>query len=138
MTDREFLDICLGLDTKKVCPKCSVDKFIGEYYERSGRPGQYNAYCKPCHNNARLISQQKRKNSFIIYKGGCCQICNYDKYDGALAFHHLDPNEKEILPAKLNNMTFEKAKPELDKCVLLCHNCHSEVHAGLHLKYLIE
>ena len=50
---------------------------------------------------------------------------------GALDFHHIDPTKKEFAISKLKAYSFYKLKPELDKCVLLCKNCHAEYHAGI-------
>jgi len=85
---------------------------------------------------ARVEAVQRRRHKVkqmaIDYKGGCCQECGYDKYNGALEFHHLDPNEKDFsLGYKGHCTAWEKVKKELDKCVLLCSNCHKEVHASL-------
>ena len=63
----------------------------------------------------------------IEYKGGECKHCGYKKYQGALQFHHMDPKEKDPkLFKRLKN--FKKIKVELDKCILLCANCHAEEH----------
>ena len=64
--------------------------------------------------------------------GGKCQICGYNKCLASLCFHHRDPSQKEFNISQfkrkdLNNYTFLK---ELEKTVLLCHNCHFSVHAG--------
>lgn len=65
--------------------------------------------------------------------GGKCQLCGYDKCSSALAFHHKDPKEKDLrfgaLRASPRNWAF--VVTELRKCVLLCNNCHAEVHAGI-------
>ena len=69
------------------------------------------------------------KIQMVVYKGGCCQKCGYDKYIGALEFHHIDPLKKDFNPSNLKRYKFdEKVKNELDKCVLLCSNCHRETH----------
>tara|TARA_Y100000022_G_scaffold124448_2_gene107779 strand:+ start:6311 stop:6541 length:231 start_codon:yes stop_codon:yes gene_type:complete len=66
----------------------------------------------------------------VEYKGGSCSKCGYDNYIGALEFHHLDPTQKDFTIAKVKLTTFgEKVEKELDKCVLLCSNCHREQHA---------
>lgn len=66
----------------------------------------------------------------IEYKGGKCIVCGYNKSIRALQFHHLDPTQKDF-GISGTTKSFEKLKPELDKCVLLCANCHGEVHEGL-------
>lgn len=66
------------------------------------------------------------------YKGGKCVLCGYNRYLGALDFHHLDPSQKgfEISTRGLTR-SWEKIREELDKCVLVCANCHRELHAGI-------
>lgn len=73
---------------------------------------------------------QKTKLKAIEYKGGKCQICGYNKCTRSLQFHHLDPNEKDFGISR-GTKSFEKLKPELDKCILVCANCHGEIHDGL-------
>lgn len=51
----------------------------------------------------------------------------------ALEFHHTNPNEKEVDPSKMYYESWEKAQIEIDKCDLLCSNCHMEIHADLRL-----
>lgn len=74
--------------------------------------------------------RQRTKQKLVDYKGGQCQICGYKKWIGNLAFHHCDPKSKDFtITAK--TIAFDKLKNEVDKCMLLCHICHGEVHAGL-------
>lgn len=73
---------------------------------------------------------QKTKLKAIEYKGGKCIVCGYHKCPNALTFHHIDPSKKSF-GISGGTRSFEKLKSELDKCVLLCHNCHAELHAGL-------
>lgn len=68
---------------------------------------------------------------FVDYKGGSCCVCGYNKSNAALQFHHLDPNEKEFQLTKSVTLSFDKAKIELDKCILVCANCHAEIHQDL-------
>ena len=72
----------------------------------------------------------KRKIELIEYKGGKCIKCGYDKNISALDFHHIDKETKEFeLDArKLSNTHINKLKEEVEKCVLLCANCHRELH----------
>lgn len=72
----------------------------------------------------------KRKYEIFLERGGKCERCGYDKNLGALDFHHRDPNEKEfqIDLRRLGNGNLDKLKQELDKCDLLCANCHREIH----------
>jgi hypothetical protein len=68
----------------------------------------------------------------VAYKGGECNDCGYSRSIAALEFHHRDPNEKEFAVSVAGTTkSFERIKVELDKCDLLCSNCHREEHARL-------
>lgn len=78
-----------------------------------------------------VIEWRKRtKIKLIDYKGGKCEICGYDKCLRALQFHHKNPEEKDFQISG-KSLSFEKLKMEVDKCALVCSNCHSEIHDGL-------
>ena len=77
-----------------------------------------------------------RKNTkarMVDSMGGCCQICGYNKTHNALEFHHIDPNEKEMGfgETRANNVKWALLIEELKKCIMLCSNCHKEVHEGI-------
>lgn len=73
-----------------------------------------------------------RKIKAVEYKGGCCQACGYSKCLGALEFHHRDKDTKEFSWIKLRLRNWESVLLELDKCDLLCANCHRETHYFIH------
>ena len=73
---------------------------------------------------------QKTKLKAIEYKGGKCQICGYNKCIRSMQFHHLNPNEKDF-GISGGTKSFQRIQPELDKCILVCANCHGEIHDGL-------
>ena len=73
-------------------------------------------------------ARRKLKQKLVEYKGGKCEICGYDKCIDALEFHHLNPSEKEFTICSGDYKSFEKAKKEADKCILVCANCHREIH----------
>ena len=82
-------------------------------------------------------ASQKRltlKERAIAHLGGHCQICGYDRCLSAFDFHHIDAREKDFTISA--SMSWDRIEPELKKCVLLCSNCHREVHAGWHPQYL--
>ena len=72
----------------------------------------------------------KRKYSAILEKGGKCQICGYNKNISALEFHHRNPKEKYFTLdiRAFANKRLNLIKVELEKCDLLCSNCHKELH----------
>lgn len=77
--------------------------------------------------------RRRTKQKMITAMGGCCQICGYDRCQEALEFHHIDPSVKEMGfgKARANPKAISKLLDELEKCILLCANCHREIHIGL-------
>ena len=76
--------------------------------------------------------RKKLKTLAIEYKGGKCVVCGYKKCVGALELHHVNKNDKKFgIGDKGYTRSWEKIKVELDKCLLLCANCHREVEAGI-------
>lgn len=119
----------------KVCKQCNVEKEYSEYYShyQKGKNGQkwqyYDPYCKVC----RLKYSSKRifdiKLKAIEYLGGKCKDCGLIDIPCVYDFHHLDPSKKEFTFAKKKGFAFETIKSELDKCILLCSNCHRKRHS---------
>lgn len=131
----------------KKCKDCGEEKECQwqHSFTQTGRP-EYRARCCECHKKylkgvrkkARLtLTRQKRertrrnKQDCIDYLGGECRSCGYKKSTYALTFHHRDKSEKEgVVAVMIQNLSFknQKLKRELDKCDLLCFNCHMELH----------
>ena len=114
----------------KNCPRCKETKILKDEFSLQGN-GYYYSWCKECQKENIYDRQIKRKIECVNYKGGKCIVCNYNKYIGSLDFHHLDPSQKEFNIARLKGYKLSTLSKELDKCVLLCKNCHSEFHHGL-------
>ncbi len=76
--------------------------------------------------------RQKLRDMAREYKGGKCVICGYSKCASALDFHHRNPKQKDFgLSVRGLTRSWELIKKEIDKCVLVCANCHRELHAGI-------
>ncbi len=76
------------------------------------------------------IRRKKLRMKAIEYAGGKCQKCGYNKCINALTFHHINPKEKEFgISARGLTRSWDKIKKEIEKCKLLCMNCHAEIHA---------
>ena len=70
----------------------------------------------------------------VEYKGGKCQLCGYSRCPEALEFHHLKNGEKDFgISDRGYTRSWKTIREELDKCILLCANCHREVHSGTQL-----
>ena len=78
------------------------------------------------------VSKRRRKVRLmaIEYLGGKCIRCGYNKYPEVLEFHHKDPSQKDFnVSSKGHCRSWERVKKEIEKCNLLCANCHREIHA---------
>jgi hypothetical protein len=88
--------------------------------------------CKRCRCDAVIRRRRRVKEILVDEAGGRCVICGYDRYVGGLAFHHLDRATKVTgLAQQGRALAIATLRQEARKCVLLCHNCHAEVEAGL-------
>ena len=73
--------------------------------------------------------RKKLKDMAIKYKGGKCQLCGYKRCEDALEFHHVSPSKKDFGVSKDGlTRSWEKVQKEIDKCILVCANCHRELH----------
>lgn len=72
--------------------------------------------------------RRKAKSILIEYKGGKCYYCGYNKCQTSLHFHHLDPGSKDFAISHNGDANINKLKNEVDKCILICSNCHGEIH----------
>lgn len=113
----------------KECPKHGLSEHVLQ---------TNNTYkCVECRKQAVNWKRRCNKLRLIEYKGGKCEICGYNKCIEALEFHHKNPNDKEFGISNGNTVSFEKMKVEADKCMLVCSNCHREIHAKIKNEQLI-
>jgi hypothetical protein len=94
-------------------------------YEFNRKRGHTLTKCNSCSSNQRRF---ELKEKCVKYKGGMCQMCGYDKCMRALTFHHRDDSTKKFGISGVHCLKWETIRIELDKCDLLCANCHAERH----------
>lgn len=85
-------------------------------------------------NVEKVVRSRRRKKELLIeYKGGKCERCGLkSEIPGLYDFHHIDPSQKEFgLAASGKNISLKKCKEEVDKCMLVCRNCHATIHHEL-------
>jgi transposase len=88
--------------------------------------------CGRCNSESVATRRRRVKEILVREAGGCCQVCGFAQYIGALQFHHLDPALKEFSVSREGvTRSLERARQEARKCVLLCANCHAMVEGGL-------
>lgn len=75
-------------------------------------------------------SRTRRKENIVYVMGERCQICGYNRSIHALELHHINPEQKDFSFNKADSVAWEKMVPELQKCILVCANCHREIHDG--------
>lgn len=94
-------------------------------YKNDPKYAQRNTY-----ERQRSVSISRKLDAIRI-KGGCCQRCG-QSHPAALCFHHTNPEDKAFtLDGRVfGNLKWEKLLTELDKCELLCLNCHYIHHYG--------
>jgi hypothetical protein len=135
----------------KTCTKCQQTKDLSEFSIDKSRGFRLHSWCRECLREknrqiySRLDSAGKRRNRTNMEKrealkavmanraGGSCSTCGYNKCMGALEFHHTKDKDAEIatllIKAAIGGGDYmERLETELTKCVLLCANCHREVH----------
>lgn len=87
----------------------------------------------PAYVEKQLENKTKRrtllKQELVEYKGGKCAHCLRSFHPAAMDFHHVDSSSKEKSVAVLLGGSKEKALKEIEKCILLCSNCHRTLHA---------
>tara|TARA_R110002110_G_C13383657_1_gene711304 strand:- start:856 stop:1389 length:534 start_codon:yes stop_codon:yes gene_type:complete len=120
------------VEGKHFCSNCNEHLPCSDFHVR--KRGGYTGHCKKC-----IVTKTKerlehnyvtRKLKAIDLKGGGCEKCGYNKNYTALCFHHKDPSTKSfgIDSRNIRMRKWDLILEELDKCSLLCHNCHMEEH----------
>lgn len=77
--------------------------------------------------------RERTKARLVEAMGGKCVCCGYNRCNRALEFHHRNPNEKEFGIGNILSSVISWARiiTEVKKCVLVCNNCHAEIHDGI-------
>lgn len=118
-----------GAVQAQYCLRCSVELTEQNCYKKP-QSSTFQPYCKTCFNARSHERQKQIKRLCVEYKGGRCSRCGYDRCLQALEFHHIGSESKEREISGMKSRSFERLKPELDKCILVCANCHREIHAS--------
>lgn len=106
-----------------------------EYYHRNkeackARHSKWYSENKEYSLEKQRIKKRDKKLWAIEHLGGCCQSCGGKFHPSVYEFHHINPETKDRDPSKMMQLSHEKLQKELDKCVLLCANCHRIEHHG--------
>ncbi len=115
------------MKAKHTCKDCR-SKLVGgkNWIESAKNNGQY--LCKPCMTARTTRTRRAHKARGIEYLGGKCFDCHGVFHEAIYDFHHTNPKQKDTQPSRLFGNRWETLQQELDKCVLLCANCHRLRH----------
>lgn len=120
-------------ESNHICPICGQEFTLRKY----GHNRRFCYDCSPSFTKEAGKSQnitairKAIKKRLVDYKGGKCEKCGYCNCVSALQFHHNNPEEKDFsisTQLNLSNFDIEIYYAEVDKCQLLCANCHAEEH----------
>ena len=132
----------------KICSKCKKEKSIELFSKNKSKKSGYSCECKECHkiirkkyydnNKEKEINRVHTRRAqqvkdFKEFKSKLkCILCN-ENHITTLHFHHLNPSMKEIELSTAIRLGWSKDKleKEIDKCVVLCANCHAKEHYSL-------
>ena len=128
----------------KTCTKCSITKPVGDFNKkRSG----YSSYCRSCMNEYSRAHYRNNKASYKrrttasrekartelkrLKESNPCSDCGKHYPHYVMEFDHLNPLEKKGCVSELANSGIKMMLAEIEKCELVCANCHRErTHGG--------
>lgn len=123
----------------KTCKVCNIEKPLSEFFSNGYQPNgvkKYKAKCKLCQ---KAYDRTKFRNTVTEIVGSySCKICGYSKCLEAIEFHHINPSLKEWKLSDLVTNKKETIEKELAKGILVCANCHREIHYGFYPEYLLK
>jgi DNA-binding transcriptional ArsR family regulator len=97
-------------------------------YDQSSVRYHLNSAYRARHTLKRYERRRQLKRQLVKQLGGKCSRCGYQKCMRALEFHHSDPSEKEAVFNQYRDSSLLKIQKEISKCILVCSNCHAEIH----------
>jgi aromatic ring-opening dioxygenase LigB subunit len=132
----------------KKCSQCKKEKSVEEFSWKNKKKNRRSPNCKECHahnrkqhyeNNKEKIKSQVNKRKYgyrdwfkNLKSTLSCVVCG-ESESCCLDFHHTDPTKKEKAVSQMTSLGLSKENilKEIDKCVVVCSNCHRKIHAGL-------
>lgn len=136
-------------DTKK-CSRCQELKQKNDFYFKNKKLNKLQNICKTCQNTYHkkyydqnkdaYISNSKKRNiryrsnnkTFIdeFKNNKSCLFCQ-EKTPVCLDFHHIKNKRLNVSRMKNYAYSIKTIKKEIDKCIIICSNCHRKLHAGI-------
>lgn len=117
----------------KTCFKCDNSKSIDNFRYRTDRDS-LSTYCRVCEAENAKDVYLKNKTFCVNALGGQCVFCNKIYPIPVYDFHHKEPEHKDFNISEYRHTTPTKLINELDKCILVCHNCHMKIHHEMKIR----
>jgi hypothetical protein len=131
----------------KICSRCNIEKPIDCFAWKNKALNKKSAECKECHRIIRksyyFRNKRKEINRILTRKKEIKQwyndfkktlVCNRcpENHPATLQFHHKDPTTKlgNLSELSSSGWSIKKIMEEMDKCEILCSNCHFKLHWG--------
>lgn len=113
----------------KRCSRCKKFLPISEFGKNKSEKDRLHYVCKTCRRKYDEKHYNESKKIMHNLKINGCAICGYNKCDAALNFHHVNPKDKKfsLMIASMNRSN-KNILEEINKCILMCCNCHKEIH----------
>jgi transcription elongation factor Elf1 len=125
-------------DDTKHCSDCNKIKSVNDFYSNGYQPNgkkKYKSKCKECDQTYRYNSFNTKLEIILqeLNREYKCERCGYNKNSAAIHFHHLDPNDKDLEVSSISRtLSIDSMRDllakEIEKCAILCSNCHMEEH----------
>lgn len=131
----------------KICSRCNIEKELTEFHKRKTAKDGLMSCCKACAHKGTMASRRKKPDHYrkVSKELGdsylekfqewkvqqkCCKCGEAETC--CLDLHHLDPTQKDVAVATVTrSWTWNKLQTEIQKCIVVCRNCHAKIHAGL-------
>jgi protein-arginine kinase activator protein McsA len=112
----------------KICVRCGQEKELKEFPVYHKMKSGHHNICRSCFTTYEA-SRREQLRAFVRESKKVCEMCGED-HPAALQFHHRNPEEKEFAISHLISRGWSKSKIqiEIDKCRVLCANCHAKLH----------
>lgn len=131
------------IDGVKICRVCKIEKPYKDYHLHKHCVGGVTGTCRLCvqeYKRAWYAENRKRrqdkannvnrsrKRMIVDHFGDKCHDCGNTYHQCVYEFHHLDPTQKDVNPSRALSWKEEKMWTEINKCIMLCSNCHKIRH----------
>ena len=121
----------------KICSCCKNILPLLAFHKGNNKKYGVQSYCIECQQKYNRINNEKYRLEYLkimtCLKINGCALCGYGKCNMSLDFHHVNSEDKKFMVNTrcVRDKSNEEIVNELNKCILMCRNCHGEIHNKL-------